>query len=90
MKELTGVTTVIWLLYALIYEARVPDAEFLAVDGGEHVTIFTHRNMVRAEVNAFMQYRFRIKYSYREELTWVIKEKRIKARSRRKKKPSPA
>jgi len=33
----------------------VPKAELLAVDGGEHVAIFTHRNMVKAKVSEFMQ-----------------------------------
>lgn len=34
--------------------ARVPGAELLAVDGGEHVTIFTHRDLVRARVARFL------------------------------------
>ena len=45
-------------VHAKMYEARVPNVELLAVDGGEHVAIFTHRNMVRAKVNEFMQRHF--------------------------------
>jgi len=41
--------------HAKMYEARVPNAELLAVDGGEHVAIFTHRNIVRPKVIEFMQ-----------------------------------
>lgn len=42
-------------VHARMYEARVPNVELLAVDGGEHVAIFTHRGMVRAKVIEFMQ-----------------------------------
>ncbi|MGA3116006.1 MAG: alpha/beta hydrolase [Syntrophobacteraceae bacterium] len=45
-------------VHAKMYEARVPNAELLPVDGGEHVAIFTHRNMVRAKVTEFMQRHF--------------------------------
>lgn len=45
-------------VHAKMYEARVPNAELLAVDGGEHVAIFTHRNMVREKVFEFMQRHF--------------------------------
>ncbi len=45
-------------VHAKMYEARVPHVELLAVDGGEHVAIFTHRDMVRAKVMAFMQRHF--------------------------------
>jgi pimeloyl-ACP methyl ester carboxylesterase len=34
--------------------ARVPGAELLAIDGGEHVSIFTHRDEVRARVARFL------------------------------------
>ncbi len=34
--------------------ARVPRAELLAIEGGEHVSIFTHRDLVRARVARFM------------------------------------
>jgi pimeloyl-ACP methyl ester carboxylesterase len=33
---------------------RIPGAELLAVEGGEHVAIFTHRDEVRARVAAFL------------------------------------
>jgi len=35
--------------------ARVPGAELLAIDGGEHVSIFTHRVEARARVSRFLQ-----------------------------------
>ncbi|HKK20766.1 MAG TPA: alpha/beta hydrolase [candidate division Zixibacteria bacterium] len=37
------------------YEARVPNVEILAVEGGEHVSIFTHRNIVRPKVEEFIR-----------------------------------
>ncbi|MFH1007602.1 MAG: alpha/beta hydrolase [Candidatus Latescibacterota bacterium] len=43
---------------ARMYEARVPHCELLAVEGGEHVAIFTHRETVRPRVSAFMQRHF--------------------------------
>ena len=45
-------------VHARMFEARVPNAELLAVEGGEHVAIFTHRDMVRAKVIDFMQRHF--------------------------------
>jgi pimeloyl-ACP methyl ester carboxylesterase len=33
--------------------ARIPGAEPLAIEGGDHVAIFTHREAVRARVAAF-------------------------------------
>ncbi|MGC9964124.1 MAG: alpha/beta hydrolase [Syntrophobacteraceae bacterium] len=45
-------------VHAKIYESRVPNAELFAIDGGEHVAIFTHRKSVRAKVNEFMQRHF--------------------------------
>jgi pimeloyl-ACP methyl ester carboxylesterase len=45
-------------VHAKAYEKRVPDAELLAVEGGEHVAIFTHREMVRAKVIEFMRSHF--------------------------------
>jgi pimeloyl-ACP methyl ester carboxylesterase len=45
-------------VHAKMFEKRLPDAELLTVDGGEHVAIFTHRNQVRAKVNDFMQRHF--------------------------------
>jgi pimeloyl-ACP methyl ester carboxylesterase len=44
--------------HAKIFEARVPNAELFAVEGGEHVAIFTHRKMVRAKVIEFMKNHF--------------------------------
>ncbi len=35
--------------------SRIPGAELLAVEGGEHVAIFTHRALVRARVTAFLR-----------------------------------
>ncbi|MBI5251242.1 MAG: alpha/beta hydrolase [Desulfomonile tiedjei] len=46
-------------VHAKTFQSRVPNAELLAVDGGEHVAIFTHRKLVRAKVNEFMQSHFR-------------------------------
>jgi len=45
-------------VHANMFKARLPNAELLAVDGGEHVAIFTHRNMVKAKVTEFMQRHF--------------------------------
>jgi len=45
-------------VHAKAYEKRVPDAELLGVEGGEHVAIFTHREMVRAKVIEFMRSHF--------------------------------
>jgi pimeloyl-ACP methyl ester carboxylesterase len=42
-----------------IYKTRVPNAELLSIEGGEHVAIFTHRNMVRPKVIEFMQHHFK-------------------------------
>ncbi len=35
--------------------ARIPGAELLAVEGGEHVAIFTHRDEARARVTRFLR-----------------------------------
>ncbi|AFM28196.1 alpha/beta fold hydrolase [Desulfomonile tiedjei] len=45
-------------IHARIFESQIPNAELLAVDGGEHVAIFTHRKLVGAKVNEFMQSHF--------------------------------
>ena len=37
-----------------VLEERIPGAELLAVEGGEHVAIFTHRNLVRDRVIRFL------------------------------------
>ena len=34
---------------------RIPGAELLALEGGEHVSIFTHRNEVRGRVTGFLR-----------------------------------
>lgn len=34
--------------------SRIPDAELLAIEGGQHVAIFTHRNMVKSRVEEFL------------------------------------
>lgn len=44
--------------HAKIFKARVPNAELLAVEGGEHVAIFTHRDIVRDKVIKFMKTHF--------------------------------
>jgi pimeloyl-ACP methyl ester carboxylesterase len=35
--------------------AEIPGAQMLAAEGGEHVTIFTHRGEVRLKITAFLQ-----------------------------------
>jgi pimeloyl-ACP methyl ester carboxylesterase len=47
-------------VHATMYETRLPQVELLAVDGGEHVAIFTHRNLVREKVTGFMQRHFTV------------------------------
>lgn len=34
--------------------ARIPGAELLAIEGGDHVAIFTHRDEARARVARFL------------------------------------
>ena len=41
------------------YKDKLPNVEIAAVDGGEHVTIFTHRDEVRARVLPFVRGGFR-------------------------------
>ncbi len=38
-----------------VLAARIPGAELLPVEGGEHMTIFTHRDVVRPRVVQFLQ-----------------------------------
>ncbi len=38
-----------------VLATRIPGAELLAIEGGEHVAIFTHRAEVRARVTRFLQ-----------------------------------
>jgi pimeloyl-ACP methyl ester carboxylesterase len=47
-------------LHAMMYKRRVPSAELLAVDGGEHVAIFTHRDLVKSKVADFMRKNFAV------------------------------
>ncbi|MCX5768863.1 MAG: alpha/beta fold hydrolase [Candidatus Hydrogenedentes bacterium] len=35
--------------------ARIPGAQLLAVPGGEHVAIFTHRDVVRPRITQFLR-----------------------------------
>jgi len=44
--------------HAKVLAARLPHAELLAVDGGKHGAIFTHRNQVRPKVQDFMHGHF--------------------------------
>ncbi|MCB2185993.1 MAG: alpha/beta hydrolase [Deltaproteobacteria bacterium] len=40
--------------HAAVFQARLPRAELLAVPGGEHAAIFTHRSLVRPRVAEFL------------------------------------
>jgi pimeloyl-ACP methyl ester carboxylesterase len=40
--------------HARTLESRIPNAELLAIEDGEHVSIFTHRKEVRARVASFL------------------------------------
>jgi pimeloyl-ACP methyl ester carboxylesterase len=40
--------------HARALATRIPRAELLAIDGGEHVAIFTHREEVRQRVASFL------------------------------------
>lgn len=40
--------------HATALASRIPGAELLAIDGGEHVSIFTHRRQVKARVAQFL------------------------------------
>jgi len=51
----TGDRLVPFTQHAKPLAARVPGAELLAIEGGEHVAIFTHRNEVRARVTRFLR-----------------------------------
>jgi len=42
-------------VHARTLASRIPGAELLAIDGGEHVAIFTHREQVRERVGAFLR-----------------------------------
>ncbi len=41
--------------HAKTLERRIPNAELLAIEGGEHVSIFTHRAVVRERVARFLR-----------------------------------
>lgn len=41
--------------HAKLFEARIPRAELLAIDGGEHISVFTHRNEIRPRVAKFLR-----------------------------------
>lgn len=40
--------------HAKTLESRIPNAELLTIEGGEHVSIFTHRKEVKARVTRFL------------------------------------
>ncbi len=40
--------------HAKALSSRIPGAELLAIEGGEHVALFTHREVVKAQVTAFL------------------------------------
>jgi pimeloyl-ACP methyl ester carboxylesterase len=42
-------------MHTKIYKDRVPNVDIFAIEGGEHVAIFTHRNIVSEKVSDFMQ-----------------------------------
>jgi pimeloyl-ACP methyl ester carboxylesterase len=41
--------------HGAILARRIPGAELLAIEGGEHVAIFTHRPLIQARVDAFLR-----------------------------------
>jgi pimeloyl-ACP methyl ester carboxylesterase len=41
--------------HGAVLARRIPGAELLAVEGGEHVAIFTHRRLVQPRVDAFLR-----------------------------------
>lgn len=51
----TGDRLVPFTQHAKSLAARVRGAALLAIEGGEHVAIFTHRNEVRARVTRFLR-----------------------------------
>ncbi len=53
----TGDRMVPFAPHAESFKKRVPGAQLLAVEGGEHVTIFTHRPEVRERVTRFLRER---------------------------------
>jgi pimeloyl-ACP methyl ester carboxylesterase len=51
----TGDRLVPFTPHATALAGRIPGAELLAIEGGEHVAIFTHRSEVRARVSRFLR-----------------------------------
>jgi pimeloyl-ACP methyl ester carboxylesterase len=51
----TGDRLVPFAQHAKALAARIPGAELLAIESGEHVSIFTHRDEVRARVSRFLR-----------------------------------
>jgi fermentation-respiration switch protein FrsA (DUF1100 family) len=47
--------SVVPFAHARTLATRIRGAELLAIDGGEHVSIFTHREEVRARVTQFLR-----------------------------------
>jgi len=45
-------------VHAKLYAQRVPQTQLVTVENGEHVAIFTHRDLVRPQVQRFMQQHF--------------------------------
>jgi pimeloyl-ACP methyl ester carboxylesterase len=41
--------------HGAVLAKRIPGAELLAIEGGEHVAIFTHRALIQARVEAFLR-----------------------------------
>jgi pimeloyl-ACP methyl ester carboxylesterase len=41
--------------HARVLASRIPGAELVAPEGGDHVAIFTHRDMIRPQVVRFLR-----------------------------------
>lgn len=41
--------------HGAVLARRIPNAELLAVEGGEHVAVFTHRALIKAHIDAFLR-----------------------------------
>jgi pimeloyl-ACP methyl ester carboxylesterase len=44
-----------FMQHGKLLAARIPGAQLLAVEGGEHMSIFTHRDEVRSRVTRFLR-----------------------------------
>jgi pimeloyl-ACP methyl ester carboxylesterase len=53
-------TTMPFERHAKALESRIRGAELLAIEGGEHVSIFTHRSIVKARVREFLRENSRV------------------------------